>query len=307
MNPNVSFHCLLSDTPNSLESNSPGNSTNDESSDSGIEPLEKPTDLRLLLGLSNKKHQNPRKLPKQQPNHAELKRLLTKPTLPNAKSPIVNSCPDNAVGLLSVLANQIHKDGFNFAHQNGIFPPFPFHLLKSPLLSAASAVYNGSSPDLSGNKPNGKRKSSITKKRVSNQKLEVPQKPVSPIVIQPREMKQQHSSPDCKFLGNDDSDDPSEEGAVDLSRMDTSSMEDTSGMDGVDTSGTLHVCEYCNMGFINAQKLKSHLRCHIKPFPCTVCQKSFTNSGQLLHVVVLLVLKKRNLENCRISSDRNKL
>ena len=46
-----------------------------------------------------------------------------------------------------------------------------------------------------------------------------------------------------------------------------------------------HICEYCNMAFPSGQKLKSHLRCHIKPFPCTVCNKSFTNSGNDLLLI----------------------
>lgn len=48
-----------------------------------------------------------------------------------------------------------------------------------------------------------------------------------------------------------------------------------------------HVCDFCQVTFASAQKLKSHRRCHLKPFPCTVCSKSFTNSGKRTVLVVL--------------------
>ena len=266
-------------------------------------------DLRKLLGLDKKKPA--KKQTRNKATHSEIKKLLTSPSFGSAVSGMISPpCPENAVGLLSALAN---KTVANISNGGLNIPMSPFENCATP------GSTPGATPDTNeGSNRKGRRKN-IKNSRQLSQMNSVKNSPVfpgmnlsspvispkkkspglpkinltgSPIVIAPDQQQQQRynktSSPEqdpaspiyhaehstfdcavckqsvCKLLGNNRS-----HGVVD--------HEDSS----IDSS--CHICEYCNMAFPSGQKLKSHLRCHIKPFPCTVCNKSFTNSGQSIN------------------------
>ena len=266
-------------------------------------------DLRKLLGLDKKKPA--KKQTKNKATHSEIKKLLTSPSFGSAVQGMISPpCPENAVGLLSALAT---KTVTNISNGGLNIPISPFENCATPGSSP------GETPDTNeGSNRKGRRKN-IKNSRQLSQMNSVMNSPVfpgmnlsssvvvspkigkkkspglpkinltgSPIVIAPDQrfnisspekdppaspiQHAEHSTFDCavckqsvcKLLGNNRS-----HGVVD--------HEDSS----IDSS--CHICEYCSMAFPSGQKLKSHLRCHIKPFPCTVCNKSFTNSGQSIN------------------------
>ena len=261
--------------------------------------------LRKLLGLDKKK--SAKKQTKNKATHSEIKKLLTSPpSVGNHVSGFSPPCPENAVGLLSALA---HKTVANISNGGLNIPMSPFENCATPGSTPGMTPQTGSnrkgrrkniknsrqlsqmnnagsiSPgctglDLSTTASPKKRSPGLPKINLSGSPIVIapdqqyPQQfPPSPEQEDHSEEQQEHSTFDCtvckqsvcKLLGNRNNN------VIDEDSIDSS----------------CHICEYCNMAFPSGQKLKSHLRCHIKPFPCTVCNKSFTNSGKLLLIHVM--------------------
>ena len=256
-------------------------------------------DLRKLLGLDKKKPA--KKQIKSKATHSEIKKLLTSPpSLGSNVSGFSPPCPENAVGLLSALA---HQTVANISNGGLNIPMSPFENCTTPCSTPGATPQTGS--NRKGRRKNIKNSRQLSQMSnnvrttspifpgmdltTTSPKKRSPGLPEinlkgSPIVIAPdqqypkqfppspehdehvEEQHVEHSTFDCavckqsvcKLLGN----------------RNNSVIDDDSSIDS-----SCHICEYCNMAFPSGQKLKSHLRCHIKPFPCTVCNKSFTNSG----------------------------
>ena len=262
-------------------------------------------DLRKLLGLDKKKPA--KKQTKNKATHSEIKKLLTSPSFGSAVQGMISPpCPENAVGLLSALAN---KTVANISNGGLNIPMSPFENCATP------GSTPGATPDTNeGSNRKGRRKN-IKNSRQLSQMNSVMNSPVfpgmnlSPSVVSPK--KKSPGLPKISLTGSPiviapdqryNTSSPAQDPASPIQHAEHSTFDCTvckqsvckllgnnrshgAVVDHEDSSidNSCHICEYCNMAFPSGQKLKSHLRCHIKPFPCTVCNKSFTNSGQSIN------------------------
>ena len=241
--------------------------------------------MRKLLGLDKKKPA--KKQTKNKAPHSEIKKLLTSPSIGTPVSGFSPSCQENTVGLLSALANEtiakISNGGLNTTLS-------PFKNCTAPGSSPGVTPENGEGSNRKGRRKNIKNSRQLSQMNNIRKNPGLPRSNVTrnPVVNVPDQEQQQlscsqqqqqqqeqleHSTFDCtvcrqsvcKLLGH-----------INNNVVEESSIDNT-----------CHVCEYCSMAFPSGQKLKSHLRCHIKPFPCTVCNKSFTNSGKDIRFCII--------------------